>query len=121
MFRSKLKWTSSQGTAVDTNMVDVGVFGDQRESPRHLRSLSNLQHVGKDGSTPARASGKGKESGYREDQPKGHWSQQPEQGSGKEAKCHLLRSVFPEAKQKIGGERTGLSGPEQTWYVGMGL
>ena len=23
MFRSKLKWTSSQGTAGDTNMVDV--------------------------------------------------------------------------------------------------
>lgn len=69
--------------------------------------------MGKDGSTPARASGKGKESGYREDQPKGHWSQQPEQGSWKEAKHHLLRSVFPEAKQ-IGGERTGLSEPEQT-------
>lgn len=55
--------------------------------------------MGKDGSTPAGALEKGKESGYREDWPKGYWRQQPEQGSWKEAKYHLLRSVLSDQQR----------------------
>ena len=101
--RNKLKWTFSQGTAGDTNKVDVRMFhirktdlfptvGTRGRAPGIWGGLSNLQHVGKEGSTPVGVSGTGKECGCREDRPKGHWSQQPEQGAWKDSKHNLQRS-----------------------------
>lgn len=69
-------------------------LGATERGPRHLRSLSNFQYVwGKDGSTPAGASGKGKKVGIGRSWPKGA-GVSSRAGSWKDAKHHLLRSVL---------------------------
>ena len=113
--RNKLKWSFSQGTAADTNMVHVKMLhiqktdlfptlGTRGRAPGIWGGLSNLQHVGKEGSIPVGVSGTGKECGSREDRPKGHRSQQQEKGARKDSKHNLLRMgevLIPGAKQKI--------------------